>query len=105
MMVRPAAPDAPRANHQAAVNIESILKLEKQDERELSWFHRLSPGFGGFIGTINFVVLQCLAVLVWIGANTGMFGHAPFGPFPFPLLSTLLALEAVLLTSFVLIRQ
>ena len=29
----------------------------------------------------------------------------PFDPYPFPLLSCLLALEAVLLTSFVLIRQ
>jgi uncharacterized membrane protein len=31
--------------------------------------------------------------------------HPPFDPYPFPLLSTVLALEAVLLTSFVLIRQ
>jgi uncharacterized membrane protein len=105
MMARPATPDAPRANHQAAENIESILKLEKEAEQELSWFHRLSHGVGGFIGTIYFVVLQCLAVLVWIGANTGIFGNAPFDEYPFPLLATLLALEAVLLTSFVLIRQ
>jgi uncharacterized membrane protein len=105
MMARPDTPGAPQTHHQAAENIESILKLEKEAERELSWLHRLSHGFGGFVGTIYFVVLQCLAVLVWIGANTGIFGNAPFDPFPFPLLSTLLALEAVLLTSFVLIRQ
>lgn len=105
MMAGPAPTDAPPANHQAAENIESILKIEKEAEQELSWFHRLSHGFGGFVGTIYFVVLQCLAVLAWIAANTGIFGTAPFDPFPFALLSTLLALEAVLLTSFVLIRQ
>jgi uncharacterized membrane protein len=105
MMSRPDTPDAPHAHRQAAENIESILKLEKEDERELTSFHRLSHGVGGFVGTIYFVVLQCFAVLVWIGANTGIFGNAPFDPYPFALLSTLLALEAVLLTSFVLIRQ
>jgi uncharacterized membrane protein len=100
-----ATPEAPQAHRQAAENIESILKLEKEAEQELSWFHRLSHGLGGFVGTIYFVVLQCVAVLAWIGANVRVFGNAPFDPYPFPLLATLLAVEAVLLTSFVLIRQ
>lgn len=105
MMSQPTAPDAPQANRQTAKNIEAILKLEKEDERELSSFHRLSHGVGGFVGTIYFVILQCFAVLAWIGMNARIFGHAPFDPYPFPLLSTVLTLEAVLLTSFVLIRQ
>jgi uncharacterized membrane protein len=104
MMARRDMPDTPQA-HQAAENIEAILKIEKEAEQELSWFHRLSHGVGGFIGTIYFVMLQCLAVLVWIGANTHIFGNAPFDEYPFPFLATMLALEAVLLTSFVLIRQ
>jgi uncharacterized membrane protein len=105
MMAGPIPPQARQASHQAAENIESILKLEKEAEQELSWFHRLSHGFGGLIGTVYFVVGQCVAALAWIAANTRIFGNAPFDPFPFPLLSALLALEAVLLTSFVLIRQ
>jgi uncharacterized membrane protein len=105
MMAPPGKSDTPRANHQAAENIESILKLEKEAEQELSWFHRLSHGFGGFVGTIYFVALQCLAVLAWIAANARIFGNAPFDQYPFPFLGTILALEAVLLTSFVLIRQ
>ena len=104
-MSQPAKTDATQANRQAAENIESILKLEKEDERELSAFHRLSHGVGGFVGTIYFVLLQCFAVLGWIGANIRIFGNAPFDEYPFPFLATMLALEAVLLTSFVLIRQ
>ncbi|MEA2899086.1 MAG: hypothetical protein QOJ84_4701 [Bradyrhizobium sp.] len=104
MMSQPTTSDATQ-DRQTAENIESILNLEKEDERELSSFHRLSHGVGGFVGTIYFVMLQCFAVLAWIGANTGIFGTAPFDPYPFPLLATVLALEAVLLTSFVLIRQ
>jgi uncharacterized membrane protein len=84
-------------------NIESILKLEQEDERELSAFHRVSHAVGRFVGTIYFVLIQCIFVLLWIGLNTHLFGNAPaFDPYPFPLLSTVLALEAVLLTSFVL---
>jgi uncharacterized membrane protein len=105
MMSRPTTPDAAQANRQTAKNIESILNLEKEDERELSSFHRLSHTVGGFVGTIYFVALQCFAVLAWIGINVRIFGNVPFDPYPFPLLSAVLALEAVLLTSFVLIRQ
>jgi uncharacterized membrane protein len=93
------------ANKQTSKNIESVLKLEEEDEQELSPFHRLSHAFGGFVGTIHFVTLQCLAVLVWVAFNLQIVSILPFDPFPFPLLSLFLALEAVLLTSFVLIRQ
>jgi uncharacterized membrane protein len=87
-------------------NIESILKLEQEDERELSAFHRISHTVGWFVGTIYFVLFQCIFVLLWIALNTRLLGKGPaFDPYPFPLLSTVLALEAVLLTSFVLIRQ
>jgi uncharacterized membrane protein len=87
-------------------NIESILKLEQDDEREFSAFHRVSHAVGRFVGTIYFVLFQCVFVLLWIALNTRLLGNAPaFDPHPFPLLSTVLALEAVLLTSFVLIRQ
>ena len=87
-------------------NIESILKLEQDDERELSAFHRVSHAVGWFVGTIYFVLFQCVFVLLWIALNTRLLGSGPaFDPYPFPLLSTVLALEAVLLTSFVLIRQ
>ncbi|HXO70812.1 MAG TPA: DUF1003 domain-containing protein [Bradyrhizobium sp.] len=89
-----------------AKNIESILKLEEKDEQDLSAFHRVSHAVGWFVGTIYFVVLQCIFVLLWIASNTHLLGDGrPFDPPPFPLLSTVLAMEAVLLTSFVLIRQ
>jgi uncharacterized membrane protein len=87
-------------------NIESILKLEKDDERELTAFHRVSHAVGWFVGTIYFVAFQCVFVLAWIALNTRLLGNSnAFDPHPFPLLSTVLAMEAVLLTSFVLIRQ
>jgi uncharacterized membrane protein len=55
------------------------------------------------VGTIYFVISQVVMVLFWVLWNA--YSTARFDPYPFPLLSAVLALEAVLLTSFVLIRQ
>jgi uncharacterized membrane protein len=84
-------------------NIESIIKLEEEDERQLSSLHKVSHRIGGFIGTIYFVISQFALVVVWVFWNTHTATR--FDPYPFPLLSAFFALEAVLLTSFVLIRQ
>jgi uncharacterized membrane protein len=84
-------------------NIESIVSLEQEDERQLSALHRVSHRIGWFVGTIHFVILQILLVVGWVVWNA--YGPVRYDPYPFNLLSAVLALEAVLLTSFVLIRQ
>jgi uncharacterized membrane protein len=88
----------------AAENIDSILRLEKQDERTLAVHHRFFHWIGWFVGTIQFVALQCAFVLCWVVVNLYLT-HQTFDEYPFPLLAGILALEAVLLTSCVLIRQ
>ena len=84
-------------------NIEQIIKLEEEEERQLSSLHKVSHRVGWFVGTIHFVILEVVMVAIWVAWNT--FATHRFDPYPFPLLSAVLALEAVLLTSFVLIRQ
>jgi uncharacterized membrane protein len=84
-------------------NVESVLRLEQEDERELSLAHRFSHRVGWFVGTVYFVLFQIFMTAAWVAWNWG--SGRPFDPYPFPLLSCVLALEAVLLTSFVLIRQ
>jgi uncharacterized membrane protein len=86
-----------------AKNIEAILKLEEDDERQLPGLHRVSHKVGWFVGTTNFVIIQAAFVVLWILWNAS--ASQPFDPYPFPLLSAVLAFEAVFLTSFVLIRQ
>ena len=88
----------------AAQSIDAILRLEKQDEEALAAHHRVFHWIGSFVGTIHFIVLQCAFVVGWI-IFSHVFPHHAFDEFPFPLLATVLALEAVLLTSCVLIRQ
>ena len=86
-----------------AKNIEAILKLEEDDERRLPYLHRASHRVGWFVGTTNFVIIQTAFVVLWVLWNAS--ASQPFDPYPFPLLSAVLAFEAVFLTSFVLIRQ
>jgi uncharacterized membrane protein len=42
---------------------------------------------------------------VRILANVGWFGIEPFDPFPFGLLTTIVSLEAIFLSTFVLVSQ
>ena len=93
-----------KAGTAAAQNIDAILRLEKQEEQALALHDRFFHTIGGFVGTVNFVILQCLAVGMWVAFN-GYFSNRAVDEYPFPLLATVLALEAVLLTSCVLIRQ
>ena len=97
--------DHPRDIRQQAVpkNIDSILELEKEDERQLSNFHKMSHTIGWFVGTVRFVIFQIVLVVSWIALNA--HPTTRFDPYPFNLLSAVLAFEAVLLTAFVLIRQ
>ena len=106
-MPRLAAPRPGAAPRTAVRNIESILRIEKEDKRQLQPHHRIFHAIGWwFVGTVYFFVFQCLAVAVWISANSLAATQSwHFDEFPFPLLSAVLALEAVLLTSCVLIRQ
>jgi uncharacterized membrane protein len=93
------------APSQAHNNIEAILRLEKEGEQDLALHHRIFHAVGWFFGTTYFVAAQCVAVGLWVALN-GMAGsHQAIDPYPFPLLATFLSLEAVLLTSCVLIRQ
>jgi uncharacterized membrane protein len=89
---------------QAVENIDAILRLEKHDEEKLAVHHRVFHAIGSFVGTVQFIVLQFAAVVCWVAINEFFPSHA-VDTFPFPLLATLLALEAVFLTSSVLIRQ
>ena len=103
-MARKAArpqPSASRAN-----SIDSILELEKEDERELELHHRVIHAVGWFVGTGYFIAFQGVVAALWISFNKLHATHPwAVDEYPFPLLAMFLSFEAVLLTSCVLIRQ
>jgi uncharacterized membrane protein len=88
-----------------ASNIDTVVRLEEEQEKSITRAHRLSETIGKFAGRPAFAIIQIIVAMLWIAVNSGLARPAPFDPYPFPLLSMILALEAVLLASFVLIRQ
>jgi uncharacterized membrane protein len=90
----------------ALSSIDTIVRLEQEDELKVSRVERIADSIGGFIGTLKFVGIQLILVGIWVTINAGEVRIVPiFDPYPFFLLAGLLCLECVTLTSLVLIRQ
>ncbi|MFF4042895.1 DUF1003 domain-containing protein [Streptomyces sp. NPDC001816] len=59
-----------------------------------------------FAGTMLFVYLHAVWFTVWIVFNEGAFGQkAVWDPFPFGLLTMIVSLEAIFLSTFVMVSQ
>jgi uncharacterized membrane protein len=63
---------------------------------------RLADRITAFSGSMRFVGLHVVWFIVWIAVN--LFGPS-FDPFPFGLLTMIVSLEAIFLSTFVLISQ
>jgi uncharacterized membrane protein len=99
-------PATGRAPSSVAENIEKIISVESEALRPRSRSEAITDSIGGFVGTASFVVLQIIAVGGWVILNAGMISQIPpFDPVPYPLLSSITSLEAVLIAAFVLMKQ
>ncbi len=59
-----------------------------------------------FAGSMNFVYLHTVWFVVWVLLNVGVFGAtAIFDKFPFGLLTMIVSLEAIFLSTFVMVTQ
>jgi uncharacterized membrane protein len=87
-------------------HIETIARHEQEFYAKRSRGERIGDAVAGFAGNFAFVLLHFAIFVVWIFVNTSDTGPIPhFDPLPFALLDTLVALEAILLASFILMRQ
>lgn len=60
----------------------------------------------GFAGSMRFVRLHIVWFALWIVVNVGLLGITrEFDPYPFGLLTLVVSLEAIFLSTFVLITQ
>jgi uncharacterized membrane protein len=67
---------------------------------------RLSDAITAFAGNIKFVYFHAVWFAIWIVANLGLLGLAwKFDAFPFGLLTMIVSLEAIFLSTFVMISQ
>jgi uncharacterized protein DUF1003 len=67
---------------------------------------KASDAISGFAGSLAFVYLHIGWFAFWILAALGIFGRGlVFDPFPFGLLTMIVSLEAIFLSTFILITQ
>jgi len=86
-------------------NIRTIIYLRQKAAHERSLQDRIADTFTSFSGRMYFVYVHVLWFGVWILLNTGRMGVHPFDPFPYGLLTMIVSLEAIFLSTFVLISQ
>jgi uncharacterized membrane protein len=85
-------------------HIELIAKHEQEFLAQRTPTERLSDTIAGFIGSLPFVAAHLCIFAAWIIDNSLPHTHH-FDPEPFSLLQTIVAMESILVASFILIRQ
>jgi uncharacterized membrane protein len=86
-------------------NIDSIVKVRLAAEGQKGFQEQIADVLTRFSGSMFFVYVHALWFGVWIALNVRWLGRTPFDPFPFSLLTLIVSLEAIFLSTFVLISQ
>ncbi|MHC5761490.1 DUF1003 domain-containing protein [Nostoc sp.] len=86
-------------------NIRTIIRLRLQTANKRHLQDRIADSITSFSGHIVFVYVHLVWFGAWIVLNTGRMGVHPFDPFPYGLLTMVVSLEAIFLSTFVLISQ
>jgi len=82
--------------------IEDTVKLESQDKTPSE---AIADRIAGFTGSMLFVWLHVAWFSVWISVNIPWGGFQPFDPYPFKFLTMIVSLEAIFLSTFILMSE
>lgn len=89
-------------------NLSAIAEMQRQDLERRTTQERVAAWVTDFAGSMSFVYLHAAWFGVWILLNVDVL-HIPylsdFDRFPFGLLTMIVSLEAIFLSTFVLIAQ
>jgi uncharacterized membrane protein len=90
----------------ASRHIKAISALEQQALARRSGAERISDLIVSQAGRVWAIILHLAWFALWIVWNSGRVpGVRPFDPFPFMGLSTIVSLEAIFLSLFILVSQ
>ena len=85
-------------------NIEVVQKLEEAANQQCSTSERIANVITGFCGSMVFVWVHVIWFGLWIMLNL-VPGVQHLDPFPFTFLTLVVSLEAIFLSTFILISQ
>jgi uncharacterized membrane protein len=85
-------------------NVEAIHRLENEAQRSVSALDAVADRVSAFCGSTPFLWAHVIWFAAWIGGNV-ILGARAFDPYPFTFLTLVVSLEAIFLSSFLLISQ
>src|SRR6266567_2917468 len=89
-----------KVEHYSTRNERSLLRSLQRTQ------DRVADAITTFAGSLNFVYIHSVWFGVWILLNVGLLGAAlEFDKFPFGLLTMIVSLEAIFLSTFVMVSQ
>jgi uncharacterized membrane protein len=86
-------------------NVERIQALEDAEHEKAKTSDRAADAIARFAGSITFVWVTVLVIGGWVAANMLLPKRQEIDPFPFPLLTLVLSIEAIFLSIFILMSQ
>jgi uncharacterized membrane protein len=86
-----------------AKNVASVLRLEAAEHARRSFADRAADAITAFCGSMNFIWTHVVWFGAWIGFN--LVRPRGFDPFPFSLLTLVVSLEAIFLSTFILMSE
>lgn len=97
-------PGGPSAEQLTEQNVETVTKLEKAAREQRTPTDRLAEKIAKFCGRMTFVWMHVVWFGGWILFNS-IPGLPHVDPFPFTFLTLIVSLEAIFLSTFILISQ
>lgn len=99
------APTPPGLTSVLDRNIIRMQERRAREERQATLSERMSDAITRFAGSMTFVIIHAVAYGAWIAVNVGVIpGLTPFDP-SFVMLAMEASVEAIFLSTFVLISQ
>lgn len=85
-------------------NVRTIFKCEEEEKEKRTPMDRAVDAITAFCGSMAFVWVHAVWFGTWMGYNL-FAGSRGFDPYPFQLLTLVVSLEAIFLSTFILISQ
>ena len=86
-------------------HVDLIAKHEQEFLARRTRGERLGDRIASWVGSFPFVISHFCFFVLWIVWNHLSSASRQFDPFPFSLLGTVVAMEGIILASFILMRQ
>jgi uncharacterized membrane protein len=102
--MKPSKDEVPQTAKVVERNVNALLHRKKEEDRKRNFQERMVDGVTAFAGSMLSLYIHLIFFGTWITWNSGWTRLKPFDP-SFIILATFAAVEAIFLTTFVLIGQ